>query len=107
MTTRRKIKPRAYDYMTGFKIVTDVLEAMGESTHLSPTESSMVDHAVELAAEQGCSNEQAVEVMKEVAAYIKRTRGETLFPVYDERDNMGDDCGTIPCALDDARKAVA
>lgn len=108
MTTRRKgIKLRAYDYLAGFNIVVAELAKKGEPTKLTPTESSMVDHAVEIAAEQRFTPEQAEATMKEVAAYITTTRGETLFPVFNESDNMGDDCGAPSLALDEARRAVA
>lgn len=97
MTTRRKIPLRGYDYMEGHRLVAQALEAAGESRKLTPTESSMVDHAIEIAADQGFTNEQATATMRETAAYIVRTRNETLFPTFDERDNLGDE--TVSAAL--------
>lgn len=106
MTTRRKTEPRGYDYMEGHRLVAVALETAGESRKLSPTESNMVDHAIEIAADNKYTPEQAVAVMQETAAYIVRTRNETLFPVFDCRDNLGDD-SMAPAAVEEARRAVA
>lgn len=107
MTTRKRIKLRGYDYMAGHLLVVVALEAAGESRKLSPTEDSMVDHAIEIAADKSYTAEQAEAVMRETAAYIVRTRNETLFPAFDERDNLGDDSAAPQYVQQDAFKAVA
>lgn len=98
MTTRRKgMKLRAYDYMEGFRIVTDWLNAAGESVKLTSTEASMVDHAIEIAAEQSMSNDMAERTMREVAAYIKKTRGRAM---PEDDDSRPDTHGTMAACHD-------
>jgi hypothetical protein len=93
MTTRRKqgIHLAGYDYLAAHYVVTDALTARGEPTKLTPTEMSMVQMMTEICADRGMDLDRATPHLLEVVDQIVLSRKEVLFPVYDERDNMGDE----------------
>lgn len=91
MTTRRKIKLAAYDYLASHNVVVAALMARGEPTKLTPTENSMVDMMTEVCADRGMDMERATPHLLEVVNEIVKARIATLFPAYDERDTMGDE----------------
>lgn len=105
MTTRRKITLAAYDYLAAYRVVVDELTAKRESTHLTPTEMSMVNMVTEVCADRGMQLDRATPHLIEVAREIIRGRGQTLFAAYDERDNMGDE--TIVPSLSQADGVAA
>lgn len=92
--TRKKadaFRLAAYDYLAVHVVVTSELAARGESTKLTPTEKSMVDMMTEICAERGMDLERTKPHLLEVVDEIVKARCATLFPVYDERDVMGDE----------------
>jgi hypothetical protein len=93
MTTRRKkgLRLAAYDYLAAHFVVVNALKDRGEPFHMSPTEMSMVTTMTEVCAEKGMNLDRATPHLLEVVDEIVKARKEILFPVFDERDLMGDE----------------
>lgn len=85
----------AYDYFAAHMIVVNGLQCKGENPHMTSTEMSMVTIETEACANAGFNLEQATPRLMEVVSEIVRSRHANLFPVYDERDNMGDETVSV------------